>query len=410
MDISEILALLESENTQKAIAQDNPYIGALSIPQAIDIPEGKYSTGESIVGNLVKGLLGGAGTTMAQNYQDKLKDEYGAAILSKMLGVEAQPNRLSKSIFKNASDLGTIFKVQNAEESAQKEQTLEDQFQLKRQGKIAEIVGEDEAYRMLDEMTSGEEPIATSAKELSGAKESGSAKQSTSSLLSPRGKEEFKRKQDIEGAYETFSKGVRSSEEFANYRDRVEAVRGLASAFSDPSKASDFEFVFGVMKILDPRSVVRGDEQESVKRLAPLLGGMTNKIYSIIDGTGELDENTRKSLLRLAGRKLDESRNTYQPFKEERIKTANRRGFEGAEDLFSLPELSSKDLFAQFDIDPAPSSVPGVSGAGVSRLKQIQSLIQQGSLSPGELSALQDEAKKVAAGLGKNTFGVSGSF
>lgn len=398
MDISEILALLESENTQKAIAQDNPYIGALSIPQAIDIPEGKYSTGESIVGNLVKGLLGGATTTMAQNYQDKLKDEYGAAILSKMLGVEAKPNRLSKSIFKNASDLGTIFKVQNAEESAQKEQTLEDQFQLKRQGKIAEIVGEDEAYRMLDEITRGEEPIATSAKE------------STSSLLSPRGKEEFKRKQDIEGAYETFSKGVRSSEEFANYRDRVEAVRGLASAFSDPSKASDFEFVFGVMKILDPRSVVRGDEQESVKRLAPLLGGMTNKIYSIIDGTGELDENTRKSLLRLAGRKLDESRNTYQPFKEERIKTANRRGFEGAEDLFSLPELSSKDLFAQFDIDPAPSSVPGVSGAGVSRLKQIQSLIQQGSLSPGELSALQDEAKKVAAGLGKTTLGVSGSF
>ena len=274
-------------------------------------------------------------------------------------------------------------------------------------------MGEDEAYKFLDELTREEQPIATSADSATGAISAApatSAKQSTSSLLSPRGKEEFKRKQDIEGAYETFSKGVRVSDEYANYRDRVEAVRGLASAFSDPSKASDFEFVFGVMKMLDPRSVVRGDEQESVKRLAPLLGGFTNKVASIIDGTGELDENTRKSLLRLAGRKLDASRETYNLFKEERIKTANRRGFEDAEGLFSLPEFSSKDLFAQFDIDPTSESVPGVSGAGVSRLKQIQSVIEQGNLSPQELSTLQNEAKKVAAGLGKTSFGVSGSF
>jgi hypothetical protein len=115
MDLSEILTLLESENTQKTIARDNPWIGALSIPQAIEIPEGKYSTGESLVGNLVKGLLGGFGTAKAEGYQDKLKDEYGSAILSKMLGVEAKPDRLSSTIFKNASDLGTIFKIQNAE-------------------------------------------------------------------------------------------------------------------------------------------------------------------------------------------------------------------------------------------------------------------------------------------------------
>ena len=421
MDISEILALLESENTQQQIARDNPWIGALSIPQAIQIQPGKYSAGEEIVGSLVKGLLTGAGTSMAEDYQEKLQDEYGQALFSGLLGVEAKPNRLRKSIFKDASNLGSIFRVQQAEDAAKKRQALEDNYLLKKEGKIAEIMGENEAYELIDQMISGREEAPIVTDEGQGATEyqtpagsfEASAKKapSTASLLSPRGKEQYKREQDafkqdqeIEGAYETFSKGVRQADEFANYRERVEAVQSLAEAFSDPSKASDFEFVFGIMKILDPRSVVRGDEQESVRRVAPLLGQLTSKVEGILSGTKELDDDTRKSLLRLAGRKLNASKSTYLSFKNERLKTAKRRGFEGAEDLLSLPELSADDLFKQFSINTSPKKAgsvgaSSVAGSGLARLRQIEQAIQSGDLDAQELSALQNEAIKIAKGL-----------
>jgi hypothetical protein len=146
MDLSDVLKLLESDDTQKSLTQDNPYFGALSIPQAIKIEPGKYSLGEELTGNFVKGLLGGAGTTLAENYQDKLTDEYKTALMSGVYDKESAPNRLSKSLFGKGVRQGGIFR------QAEKDEARSDAKDIYKSILQAELLGDvqsDKATRQL---------------------------------------------------------------------------------------------------------------------------------------------------------------------------------------------------------------------------------------------------------------------
>lgn len=99
----------------------------------------------------------------------------------------------------------------------------------------------------------------------------------------------------------------------------------MVNAYNDQSGASDLDFIFGVMKTLDPESVVReGEQQVPIK-----TGGAADQIYSVALGVmsgQKLTPEIRKNLLNVAARRYEQEQAKVNTLSAAFSRMAQERG------------------------------------------------------------------------------------
>ncbi len=86
----------------------------------------------------------------------------------------------------------------------------------------------------------------------------------------------------------------------------------MLQSYNDESGASDIAFVNGVMRIFDPQSVVRREEQRLVIETQGKVPAAVQEAKRIFESRGRLTQESKNSLLRLASRLYDQRQGTFE--------------------------------------------------------------------------------------------------
>lgn len=93
--------------------------------------------------------------------------------------------------------------------------------------------------------------------------------------------------------------------EYKNFSTMYSTLDSLLESANDKSKVSDLDFVYGVMKTLDPNSVVRESEGQMVIDSQSVPDSILGRIKAMTSGGQSLTPEVRQELLNLAGNRYD---------------------------------------------------------------------------------------------------------
>lgn len=141
--IDDLVAALAGQDTQAAIAAENPYFQFKSAPDLIGqaVPKmlaqdpGKYSTKQALALALGSGLLSGTLQSFGNDYQNTLTDRFNKTALDVATGKPRGSEYLPANLFRRANDAVSIFQTKKALE----QQKSKEDLQLAIDNKITEL-------------------------------------------------------------------------------------------------------------------------------------------------------------------------------------------------------------------------------------------------------------------------------
>lgn len=104
-------------------------------------------------------------------------------------------------------------------------------------------------------------------------------------------------------SYETTSKlrnEVRGQQTYKRLSVAAPVYSSMVEAAGQNDRAADLNLIYGFATVMDPDSVVRGEEMTMVKAIATLPEQLKNTVASQLDGAGQLSPEVREALMRQA--------------------------------------------------------------------------------------------------------------
>ena len=124
-----------SDETSKALAEQNPYYRFSDVAEGVspllmkaysNQPVGDRSTKELLGSSLVTGLLGGAFKAKGDNYQTTLRNRFAETMYKTALGEEVTPEseNLPTGLFSKAQGVGRLLQNSLIDQSIEQERQL----------------------------------------------------------------------------------------------------------------------------------------------------------------------------------------------------------------------------------------------------------------------------------------------
>lgn len=144
---------------------------------------------------------------------------------------------------------------------------------------------------------------------------------------------------------------VRTLPSYKNLAEVAPRINAMVDAVKRDNRASDLTLVYGLMKILDPTSVVRESEVSMAQNVATIPQAYRAQVQSFLNGTGRLPPAVREAILQEAGGVGKAYRSQFD------TDVSQYRG------IAQRNKLSPEDIiptFGDFNIPAAPAATPDV--------------------------------------------------
>jgi len=370
-DLAAYLVLGDAQ--KKAIAENDPYAGGAEIGNTllgyIAGPQSKeFDTKDRMVGAALSGLLGGVFGGLSDSYRGRAANDYTDVIAKSILGQQVErPDTLSPSLFSDAGQRASIFKIQSALEDRKLMQNLASQLKLediKSQNDLEKSIAVEIAKnpykkdKILGALRDLNTAVGNQPNEGTPSKESEPIAQSPyeAALDKYEGDEELARsavKRDMEAPdrlrdiADSLRKEFYAKPEVKNLSEVSTRYQALQKALTDPSAISDTDFSISIAKIFDPASVVRETESGAIVDSQSIPSSILGTINKALGGGAKLDQQTRQAILRAAGRHYETQKAVVDLMGNEYSRIAKERG------------VNPNDvIMPQQAIQPAPVGTP----------------------------------------------------
>jgi len=347
-DYEDFIAALAGEKIDAELAAANPYSGFKAIPDSMSTLILKSSPGlkgkdmrSALKASLVSGLASGVLGSLSDNWATSRKQSYVDVLKNSILGKEAgRSENLSEALYQKAAEQGALLKLKSDLQKLQEEQELTRDVRKAGLIKAAEKMGELGAYGKGG---------------------------SINKLMNPAEKE----KTSIAEKLRAEIAGNETAKNYALIKPSLQAMQKYAQ---DDTLASDLPFVYELVKVLDPGSVVREGEislaQGARSPLAKFQGTL-----SAIAGGSRMTPELKQELLSLAYAKGKALRNEYDAFVKPRLSIAESYGIDPSQ--LAVP-VSPNEI----SLSPAKSDITtlirDLHSQGYSRDEIKQELINRG--------------------------------
>jgi len=328
-----IQAMALNQKQQTAIAADDPYddfsaLGQQTIQASLSTPG--LSSRERIIGAILGGIGGGISQGLSSDYRGRALTAYNDVLSATKNGNEIeQPSVLSPSIFAQAQQDGTIWKQLQADNIAAEAAKSAAQANLKSKD-TQEAIKLEIAKGLMSE-----DPKKRAAAEQLGAAISGIKAPEPEPITKTPYEQELERfggdRQALEGQAgitDSLRKELETKPVSVKLTEIGNRYDVLKKAMLDPSRITDQDFVYGIAKILDPGSVVRESEGKAVIDSQSLDRSVLGRLNAAFEGNQALDQTTRASLLQLAGRHYETTKQQAQEVRDYYTKLAESRGID----------------------------------------------------------------------------------
>lgn len=139
----------------------------------------------------------------------------------------------------------------------------------------------------------------------------------------------------------TLRKEVEASQPYGDYATVVPVYQSMIASLDKTTRAADLDYIYGIAKIMDPKSVVRDSETNLVKSANPVVQKTIDELYSQLTGEGSLSRDTRLGLIEAAQSRLGAYKAGYDQYLLGKEGTAKRYGLDPAD---IKPEIVEPDL------------------------------------------------------------------
>lgn len=297
--LEDLAAALATQEMQKNLAAENPYLNLAAVPDAISQSAlglvakapGQYDMKEALLWGAGSGLLSGLLEGMGQDYQTTLSNRLQSALSSGLAGGSMDdagylppsiltPAKQAASIFKLKQDLGNLESMREVALEGQKAYL----------GALGKARGEMAAY----EMPAGGEGEGTI----------GAPAADPSKLLNPMLKEQSARG-------EARRKEFNALQDVKDFSTVLGAARALSGALQDQGIVSDQELVRYSILMIEPGMAVREGEQAAIYNSQSLPQQMKGELIRALNGESGLGETTRAGIRRLAERAYSAKESNY---------------------------------------------------------------------------------------------------
>lgn len=146
---------------------------------------------------------------------------------------------------------------------------------------------------------------------------------------------------NIKGA-DTLRKELLSNKEIADFQEVKTKLDVLKKAKEDPSSVADLDYVYAVAKVLDPASVVRESEGQTILESQSIPASVLGQLNKSIRGESGID---RANLYKLAERHYGVRRQAAKGIADSYISLAKKRGISPEDILpFSLDSIDQPNM------------------------------------------------------------------
>ncbi len=327
--LEDLAQSLLGEQAQAEIAAANPWYKAKGVSdlvgssalQLVSQDPTRYKTKDAVIATGLSGLLSGLIGSYGDKYQNTLTDRYVDAVTGSLGGdATAESSQLPDALFGSAKRRAALFAQQRLLQAA------EDQREVAKAGALekAKKLGELGAY---------------------GADSSGGAM-----MLNPINKEKLALANQLRDE-------IAGNQTYKDYAAITPSLKAMVGYANSDTLTSDLPFVYELVKVLDPGSVVREGEislaQGARSPLAAFQGAL-----SAVAGGSRMTPDVKQQLLELALQKGKYIRDQYNQVITPKIEMAKRYGI-APEDL----TISMENSAAIPDIASIPDPLPGESKA-----------------------------------------------
>ncbi len=364
-DIASLFAALQASD--KAAEESNPFspmadvggqVGQVLIQNAGN-PNRIGSIGENVIAGLLSGLVTGGSKNLGDRYKAGQSDLAQQFLLNPTRGVLARPDGMAPSVFSNLNSARSLFQLNDqmqANEAAQKAKA--DLTNTVAKGVFENPYKAERGMKALSGFLGGQTQNALPAG-VAGADPGASQSGAAPSVLQPSAPgqslqpgapaprtldsylEQFEGNESAANEQMKFDRDLpqRNAETEDKLRQQflnIPAVRDfgeiskqfavLQQAAKDPTAVSDLDYTFGIMKILDPTSIVRETEQGQIIESQALPASMLGRLNKVINGEATLDITARQNLMNLAQRRYDVQKSTVDGIIQEYQGIATSRG------------------------------------------------------------------------------------
>lgn len=298
-----------------------------------------YDLKDNLLAGLITGLVGGGSDYLSQQYANKqtgLLNDLVQGQAANPGSIFEKPEGLDSSLFNKAEAAKSIFDIENrqniaAEERATKAALGKEIFNsaLENPEKTSRNLGV--IYGGGQTQTPGIDPKSYDAL--------AQKYRGNEALIEAELKQQIEspdRNKATEDALRTQLLGQKAIQNFTEISKQY-AV--LQQAYADPTAVSDLDYTFGVMKILDPDSIVRESEQGQIIQSQAIPSALLGQMNKVIQGKAVLDPTLRKSMLDLAGRRYEIQKGIAETLSKEFERMATERGASAA-NVGIIPQAS----------------------------------------------------------------------
>lgn len=350
LDFTSILSALNA--SQKAAEEDNPFnflssFGQSLTPQVVQAAP-NYSTGDDIIAGLVAGAVGGLTDSLSDNWKAKqaayVNDALSNILTNGSSGFQ-RPDGMSNSSFATLKSLGQAMDIAEANQGAQAARAQKAKItDTLLSGAIQNPYAVDDqiaAVTKMNDLMHGRQPVAeqtsSNAQDVQVPQGGATVRDFKDYLKQSQGNpaaatammERDMKAPDRQKDYEKeLASSFQGQQAVLDYTEMAKQFAAIQKAKDDPYKASDFDFAFGIMKILDPRSIVRESEQGQVIDSQSMSASIRGLLEGAMNGKAQLNSDARSRLIDLASRRFDIQQSLVDSLSSQYSEKAKRYGAE----------------------------------------------------------------------------------
>jgi len=305
-----------------------------------------YDLKDNLLAGLITGLVGGGSDYLSQQYANKqtgLLNDLVQGQAANPGSIFEKPEGLDSSLFNKAEAVQSIFDIENRQDIAQ--QARASSAALTNEILKSGLDNPEKTRRNLTVLGLRKGDATTTP----GAQTPGIDPKSYDALAQKyRGNEaliEAELKQQIESpdrnkaTEDALRTQLLGQKAIQNFTEISKQYAVLQQAYADPTAVSDLDYTFGVMKILDPDSIVRESEQGQIIQSQAIPSALLGQMNKVIQGKAVLDPTLRKSMLDLAGRRYEIQKGIAETLSKEFERMATERGASAA-NVGIIPQAS----------------------------------------------------------------------
>lgn len=344
------IALASQGGAQKAIAEDNPYLQFQAVPDTIGnvalqaAGSGKYGLGETALVSGLAGLLSGGLGAAGNAYQRNTTDSYAKALTDALTGNKGSDYGLSGSVFSDAQNQASLFKLKQLERQQQIQDTITTDS-LKTNNEIRKslfntattaprVADRKQALQLLSAMENGVAmPLPTTAESATALSDNAaqpSLGEPKSIAIKPGSKERLAQLENELGDYDlakqTFLKEVDQNnpeqkiksiqqsfvqnKDVQDYAQAQKVALAFSKALKDKGAMVDNELVRYAILMIEPGLAVREGEANAIAKSQSIPDALKGEIKAALGGS-KLSDSARAQLKALGLRALQSHKFNY---------------------------------------------------------------------------------------------------